>query len=93
MPAGCSSPAGTQSLSCPLLRVGMHFVTLRVTFKPSRKYQITHESRLLPGGRKSELVRDLPGTGSKTGACGTSGSKEVTHFRAASYPILIVVTS
>ncbi|NVL62377.1 hypothetical protein E0I00_26760, partial [Pseudomonas syringae pv. actinidiae] len=32
------------------------------------------------GGRRSELVRDLPGTGSKTGASGTSGTTKVTHF-------------
>lgn len=63
-----------------MLRVGTHFVTLRVTSKPSGKYQITHESKLLPGGCRSELVRDLPGTGSKTYVCGTSGTTKVTHF-------------
>ncbi|EPM73884.1 hypothetical protein A3SM_23700, partial [Pseudomonas syringae pv. actinidiae ICMP 18886] len=35
-------------------------------------------------------VRELPGTGSKTGAHGTS---DVTGFRAASQPIAAVVTS
>ncbi|PBP35502.1 hypothetical protein B1F69_30045 [Pseudomonas syringae] len=47
---------------------------------------------LLPVGRRSELVRDLPGTGSKTCAPGISGSNEVTSFRAASQPIVAVFT-
>ncbi|MCF5166922.1 hypothetical protein GIW45_23330 [Pseudomonas congelans] len=66
----------------PMLSVGTHFVTLRVISKPSGKCLITHNSGfwpeavgrtgrrfadpLLPVGRRSELVRDLPGTGSKT---------------------------
>ncbi|KAA8713828.1 hypothetical protein F4W70_08400 [Pseudomonas cannabina] len=41
----------------------------------------------------SGLVRELPGTGSKTGAHGTSDVTEVTGFRAASQPIAAVVTS
>ncbi|NAT61776.1 hypothetical protein CU666_29965 [Pseudomonas syringae pv. actinidifoliorum] len=61
-----------------MLRVDTHFVTLRFTFKPSRKCRITHKSRLLPGGRRSELVRDLPGTGSKTCACGTSFANQIS---------------
>ncbi|OUM09460.1 hypothetical protein BW686_01880 [Pseudomonas syringae] len=48
---------------------------------------------LLAGGRGSERVRDLPGTGSKTCVSGTSGTTEVTSFRAASQPIVAVVTS
>ncbi|WP_236474867.1 hypothetical protein, partial [Pseudomonas syringae] len=90
------------------LRVGTHFVTLCVISKPSGKCLITHNSGfwpeavgrtgrrfadpLLPVGRRSELVRDLPGTGSKTCAPGTSGSNEVTSFRAASQPIVAVFT-
>ncbi|WP_221034988.1 hypothetical protein, partial [Pseudomonas syringae group genomosp. 3] len=31
----------------------------------------------------SELARDLPGTGSKTGTYGTPGATEVPGFRAA----------
>ncbi|POP67717.1 hypothetical protein CXB35_19200 [Pseudomonas syringae] len=57
------------------------------------KYREAHRATLLPAGRRSELVRDLPGTGSKTCAPGTSGSNEVTGFRAASQPIVAVVTS
>ncbi|RMR34399.1 hypothetical protein ALP91_04547, partial [Pseudomonas savastanoi pv. glycinea] len=69
-----------------------HFVTLCVTSKPSRECWITHKSKLLPGGRRSELVRDLPGTGSINGARGTSGTT-VAHFGTASQPIVAVVTS
>ncbi|OZI84119.1 hypothetical protein CFN58_27335 [Pseudomonas avellanae] len=36
--------------------------------------------------RRSGLVRELPGTGSKTGAYGTSGAAEVVNFRAAAPP-------
>ncbi|ATV15906.1 hypothetical protein CFN58_15595 [Pseudomonas avellanae] len=36
-----------------------------------------------------ELARELPGTGSKTVACGTSGTTEVTCFRVASQPIAV----
>ncbi|NAT04788.1 hypothetical protein CVE27_25970, partial [Pseudomonas syringae pv. actinidiae] len=35
----------------------------------------------------------MPGTGSKTGACGTSGTTEVARFGAASQPIVAVITS
>ncbi|RMM82157.1 hypothetical protein ALQ71_04731 [Pseudomonas coronafaciens pv. striafaciens] len=73
--------------------MGMHFVTLGVTFKPSGKCLATHKSRLLALGRGSKLARDLPGTGSKTFECGTSDTTEVTHFRAVSQPIVAVVTS
>ncbi|NAS95376.1 hypothetical protein CU664_06175 [Pseudomonas syringae pv. actinidifoliorum] len=62
-----------------MLRVGTHFVTLRFTSKPSGKCRITHKSRLLPGGRRSKLARDLPGTGSKTYACGTSSANQVSR--------------
>ncbi|PYD20600.1 hypothetical protein DND36_23255 [Pseudomonas savastanoi pv. glycinea] len=61
-----------------MLRVGTHFVTLCVTSKPSRECWITHKSKLLPGGRRSELVRDLPGTGSKTYVCGTSFANQIS---------------
>ncbi|MBW8024977.1 hypothetical protein E0H95_29940 [Pseudomonas syringae pv. tomato] len=61
-------------------------MTLRVTSKPSGKYQITHESKLLPGGRRSELVRDLPGTGSKTGACGTSFANQTSDSVQSCFP-------
>ncbi|MCF5495674.1 hypothetical protein GIV81_24660, partial [Pseudomonas syringae] len=39
-------------------------------------------------GRRSELVRDLPGTGSKACARDASGTTEVTCFGAASQPSL-----
>ncbi|WP_210434495.1 hypothetical protein, partial [Pseudomonas syringae group genomosp. 7] len=35
---------------------------------------------------RSGLVRELPGTGSKTDAYGTSGATEITCLRAASQP-------
>ncbi|EPM78733.1 hypothetical protein A249_34325, partial [Pseudomonas syringae pv. actinidiae ICMP 18804] len=34
----------------------------------------------------SELARELPGTGSKTGAHGTSGATEVAGFQGVSQP-------
>ncbi|POP76234.1 hypothetical protein CXB38_25130 [Pseudomonas syringae] len=37
---------------------------------------------LLPGGRGSELVRELSGTDSGTVTCGTSGTTEVASFAA-----------
>ncbi|RMO84356.1 hypothetical protein ALQ32_05450 [Pseudomonas syringae pv. tagetis] len=43
--------------------------------------------------RRRPLVRNLPGTGSKTGACGISGTTEVICFGAASQPIVAVATS
>ncbi|QOI06158.1 hypothetical protein D5S10_21225 [Pseudomonas savastanoi] len=61
-----------------MLRVGTHLVTLRITSKPSRECWVTHKSKLLPGGRRSELVRDLPGTGSKTCVCGTSFASQIS---------------
>ncbi|KPZ09464.1 hypothetical protein ALO40_200284 [Pseudomonas syringae pv. viburni] len=48
---------------------------------------------ILAGGRGSKLARDLPGTGSKTGRYGISGTTEVARFGAASQPIVAVVTS
>ncbi|NAS94859.1 hypothetical protein CU665_02050 [Pseudomonas syringae pv. actinidifoliorum] len=42
---------------------------------------------------RSGLVRDLPGTGSKTCAQCVSVTTKVTGFRAASQPIAVVVTS
>ncbi|OOK99065.1 hypothetical protein B0B36_05885 [Pseudomonas syringae pv. actinidifoliorum] len=51
----------------------------------------------LPAGNsifcRSGLVRDLPGTGSKTCAQCVSVTTKVTGFRAASQPIAVVVTS
>ena len=41
----------------------------------------------LPGRRRSALARDLPGTGSKTGACGVSDIIESADFAAASRQI------
>ncbi|OOK94117.1 hypothetical protein B0B36_24270 [Pseudomonas syringae pv. actinidifoliorum] len=46
----------------------------------------TNPLLLLPVGRGSELVRDLPGTGSKTVTYGVSGTTRVACFRAASHP-------
>ncbi|POP63253.1 hypothetical protein CXB38_25135 [Pseudomonas syringae] len=37
---------------------------------------------LLPGGRESELARELSGTDSETVTCGTSGTTEVASFAA-----------
>ncbi|SDH19650.1 hypothetical protein SAMN05216605_10536 [Pseudomonas abietaniphila] len=42
---------------------------------------------LLPGRRRSALARDLPGTGSKTGACGMSGITESSDFATAARQI------
>ncbi|AQL37386.1 hypothetical protein JN853_13600 [Pseudomonas syringae pv. actinidiae ICMP 9853] len=38
------------------------------------------------GHTGSELARELPGTGSKTGAHGTSGATEVAGFQGVSQP-------
>ncbi|WP_216594648.1 hypothetical protein, partial [Pseudomonas syringae] len=39
------------------------------------------------GHTGSELARELPGTGSKTGRLGSSDTTEVAGFRAAAQPI------
>ncbi|KAA8696813.1 hypothetical protein F4W67_06895 [Pseudomonas caricapapayae] len=43
------------------------------------KYREAHRATLLPAGRRSELVRDLPGIGSKTYACDTSSANRVSR--------------
>ncbi|EPN19700.1 hypothetical protein A249_04130 [Pseudomonas syringae pv. actinidiae ICMP 18804] len=48
---------------------------------------------ILAAGRGSKLARDLPGTGSKTGAYSTSGTTGVARFGAASQHTVAVVTS
>ncbi len=48
---------------------------------------------ILAAGRGSKLARDLPGTGSKTGAYSTSGTTWVACFGAVSQPIVGLATS
>ncbi|POP73623.1 hypothetical protein CXB37_22600 [Pseudomonas syringae pv. syringae] len=50
------------------------------------KYREAHRATLLPAGRRSELVRDLPGTGSKTCACGTSSANQVSKSGYSNLP-------
>ncbi|WP_238591849.1 hypothetical protein, partial [Pseudomonas abietaniphila] len=45
------------------------------------------ETLLLPAGCRSALARDLPGTGSKSCACGVSGTTESPDFAAAARQI------
>ncbi|RMU24637.1 Pseudouridine synthase, partial [Pseudomonas avellanae] len=53
----------------------------------TKRHPVRTHNTLLPGGRRSGLVHDLPGTGSKTSAYGVSGTTKTACFRAASQPI------
>ncbi|AQX57620.1 hypothetical protein B1F85_05220 [Pseudomonas syringae pv. actinidiae] len=56
--------------------------------QPSRTSEASPGPLLLPIFCRSGLVRELPGTGSKTGALGPPDTAELDHFGAALSPSL-----
>ena len=79
--------AGQATLLRPSARIKSR-ERLQHRFCPQEAHVIPCTVLLLPGGRRSALARDLPGTGSKTGLCGVSGTTEALGFAAASRQIV-----